>query len=85
MAQDVWLSSPEVGSSRNSRSSGRADNSTPIVKRLFQRFDRLLLLAKGGRTVYFGEVGRGSSTLIDYFNSAGLVPGLNCGAPLRVK
>jgi hypothetical protein len=33
MAQDVWLSSPEVGSSRNSRSSGRADNSTPIVKR----------------------------------------------------
>lgn len=34
---------------------------------LFQRFDRLLLLAKGGRTVYFGEVGNESSTLIDYF------------------
>lgn len=34
---------------------------------LFQRFDRLLLLAKGGRTVYFGEVGDESSTLIDYF------------------
>lgn len=34
---------------------------------LFQRFDRLLLLAKGGRTVYFGEVGKESSTLIDYF------------------
>lgn len=34
---------------------------------LFQRFDRLLLLAKGGRTVYFGEIGKNSKTLIDYF------------------
>ncbi|KAK4494347.1 hypothetical protein PRZ48_014645 [Zasmidium cellare] len=34
---------------------------------LFQRFDRLLLLAKGGRTVYFGEIGRNSRTLVDYF------------------
>ncbi|KAF2866739.1 ABC multidrug transporter [Massariosphaeria phaeospora] len=34
---------------------------------LFQRFDRLLLLAKGGKTVYFGEVGRSSRTLVDYF------------------
>ncbi|TQN67413.1 ZEB2-regulated ABC transporter 1, partial [Colletotrichum shisoi] len=34
---------------------------------LFQRFDRLLLLARGGRTVYFGEIGRGSRTLMDYF------------------
>lgn len=34
---------------------------------LFQRFDRLLLLAKGGKTVYFGEVGRNSNVLIDYF------------------
>jgi len=34
---------------------------------LFQRFDRLLLLAKGGRTVYFGEVGHDSSILLDYF------------------
>jgi ATP-binding cassette subfamily G (WHITE) protein 2 (PDR) len=34
---------------------------------LFQRFDRLLLLAKGGRTVYFGEIGRDSKVLIDYF------------------
>jgi ATP-binding cassette subfamily G (WHITE) protein 2 (PDR) len=47
---------------------------------LFQRFDRLLLLAKGGRTVYFGEVGRGSSTLIDYFTRNGapqFKPGTN--------
>jgi ATP-binding cassette subfamily G (WHITE) protein 2 (PDR) len=34
---------------------------------LFQRFDRLLLLAKGGRTVYFGDIGSGSEILLDYF------------------
>lgn len=34
---------------------------------LFQRFDQLLLLAKGGRTVYFGNIGRNSKTLVDYF------------------
>lgn len=34
---------------------------------LFQRFDRLLLLARGGRTVYFGEIGKNSSVLVDYF------------------
>lgn len=47
---------------------------------LFQRFNRLLLLAKGGRTVYFGEVGRASSVLLDYFQRNGapaMKPGLN--------
>lgn len=34
---------------------------------LFQRFDRLLLLAKGGQTVYFGPIGKNSQTLLDYF------------------
>lgn len=34
---------------------------------LFQRFDRLLFLAKGGRTVYFGNIGENSSILADYF------------------
>jgi ATP-binding cassette subfamily G (WHITE) protein 2 (PDR) len=34
---------------------------------LFQRFDRLLFLAKGGRTVYYGDVGRNSQILVDYF------------------
>ena len=34
---------------------------------LFQRFDRLLLLAKGGKTVYFGDIGRNSEVLLDYF------------------
>lgn len=41
---------------------------------LFQRFDRLLLLAKGGKTVYFGPVGHSSRTLIDYFVSNGAAP-----------
>ncbi|KAK6345067.1 hypothetical protein TWF718_007006 [Orbilia javanica] len=41
---------------------------------LFQRFDRLLLLAKGGKTVYFGEVGKDSSTLLDYFARNGGTP-----------
>ena len=38
---------------------------------LFQEFDRLLFLAKGGRTVYFGDIGHNSHTLLDYFESAG--------------
>ena len=41
---------------------------------LFHLFDRLLLLRKGGQTVYFGdigEVGHNASTLIDYFESHG--------------
>lgn len=38
---------------------------------LFQRFDRLLLLAKGGHTVYFGDVGRDSRVLLDYFTRNG--------------
>lgn len=38
---------------------------------LFQRFDRLLFLAKGGRTVYFGEVGKNSHVLTSYFERNG--------------
>ncbi|KAJ5166844.1 uncharacterized protein N7482_005625 [Penicillium canariense] len=38
---------------------------------LFQQFDRLLFLAKGGKTVYFGEIGDQSRTLLDYFQSNG--------------
>ncbi|KAF2636857.1 hypothetical protein P280DRAFT_492818 [Massarina eburnea CBS 473.64] len=38
---------------------------------LFQEFDRLLFLAKGGRTVYFGEIGENSRKLLDYFESSG--------------
>ncbi|KAI1373115.1 ABC-2 type transporter-domain-containing protein [Hypoxylon crocopeplum] len=38
---------------------------------LFQRFDRLLFLAKGGRTVYFGDIGENSKTLTSYFERNG--------------
>jgi ATP-binding cassette subfamily G (WHITE) protein 2 (PDR) len=38
---------------------------------LFQRFDRLLFLAKGGRTVYFGEVGDNANILTKYFERNG--------------
>ncbi|KAH7070040.1 BcATRO, ABC transporter [Paraphoma chrysanthemicola] len=38
---------------------------------LFQRFDRLLFLAAGGKTVYFGEIGHNSSSLQDYFQRNG--------------
>ncbi|PWY88623.1 pleiotropic drug resistance protein PDR [Aspergillus sclerotioniger CBS 115572] len=38
---------------------------------LFQRFDRLLFLARGGKTVYFGEIGDKSSTLASYFERNG--------------
>ena len=34
---------------------------------LFEAFDVLLLLAKGGRTTYFGETGQNSHILLDYF------------------
>ncbi|KIV77470.1 hypothetical protein PV11_09260 [Exophiala sideris] len=38
---------------------------------LFEQFDRLLFLAKGGKTVYFGDVGQGSQTLLEYFRTNG--------------
>ncbi|KAL2207756.1 hypothetical protein CC79DRAFT_1271577 [Sarocladium strictum] len=38
---------------------------------LFQRFDRLLFLAKGGKTVYFGEIGDNSKTMTNYFERNG--------------
>ncbi|PQE32262.1 ABC-2 type transporter protein [Rutstroemia sp. NJR-2017a WRK4] len=34
---------------------------------LFAQFDSLLLLAKGGKTVYFGDIGDGASTIKEYF------------------
>jgi len=41
---------------------------------LFQRFDRLLFLAKGGRTIYFGDIGENSETLTNYFVKNGSDP-----------
>ncbi|KUL89291.1 hypothetical protein ZTR_03795 [Talaromyces verruculosus] len=37
---------------------------------LFERFDRLLLLSKG-KTIYFGDIGKGSRTLVNYFTRNG--------------
>ncbi|KAK2624440.1 hypothetical protein QTJ16_006390 [Diplocarpon rosae] len=44
---------------------------------LFQEFDRLLFLARGGKTVYFGDIGPGSQILTKYFERQGARP---CGA-----
>ncbi|EPQ31436.1 uncharacterized protein PFL1_00771 [Pseudozyma flocculosa PF-1] len=43
---------------------------------LFNQFDRLLLLQKGGKTVYFGDIGKNSQKLLDYF---GKRSGTACG------
>ncbi|KAI9009602.1 ABC-2 type transporter-domain-containing protein [Gaertneriomyces semiglobifer] len=54
------------------------DNGMPLVctihqpsSILFEHFDRLLLLARGGKTVYFGDIGKGSRKMLDYFESNG--------------
>lgn len=38
---------------------------------LLKEFDRLLFLQKGGKTVYFGDLGENCLTLIDYFEKHG--------------
>ena len=38
---------------------------------LFESFDRLLLLEKGGTTVYFGEIGQDSKIIREYFGRHG--------------
>lgn len=38
---------------------------------LFQQFDRVLLMAAGGKTVYFGDVGENAATLTSYFERNG--------------
>jgi ATP-binding cassette subfamily G (WHITE) protein 2 (SNQ2) len=38
---------------------------------LFEQFDRLLLLERGGKTVYFGPVGHDSCHLVKYFKENG--------------
>ncbi|KAH8673305.1 ABC-2 type transporter-domain-containing protein [Xylariales sp. PMI_506] len=39
---------------------------------LFEAFDSLLLLAKGGKTTYFGPTGKDSALVLDYFAQRGL-------------
>ncbi|EGE05354.1 BMR1 [Trichophyton equinum CBS 127.97] len=38
---------------------------------LFENFDRLLLLQRGGECVYFGDIGKDANVLIDYFHRNG--------------
>lgn len=38
---------------------------------LFENFDRLLLLQRGGECVYFGDIGHDSQVLLDYFRRNG--------------
>lgn len=40
---------------------------------LFENFDRLLLLKRGGRTVYFGDIGMDASVLRMYFEKYGAI------------
>jgi ABC-type multidrug transport system ATPase subunit len=54
-----------------------SDNGQPILctihqpcSELFEMFDRLLFL-QSGKTVYFGDLGRSASTVIDYFTRSG--------------
>lgn len=49
---------------------------------MFEQFDRLLLLAKGGKTVYFGDIGSHSRTLLDYLQTNGARP---CGPTENVS
>ena len=41
---------------------------------LFEMFDNLLLLQKGGLTAYFGPIGKESQTLLSYFEENGAPP-----------
>ncbi|OBZ81003.1 ABC transporter G family member 14, partial [Choanephora cucurbitarum] len=38
---------------------------------LFEHFDHLCLLVRGGKTAYFGEIGQDASTMISYFERNG--------------
>ncbi|KID83335.1 multidrug resistance protein CDR2, partial [Metarhizium majus ARSEF 297] len=49
---------------------GEAANNTPSAD-LFAQFDTLLLLAKGGKTVYFGDIGHHARTVKKYFADHG--------------
>ncbi|KAI8908139.1 ABC transporter G family protein [Powellomyces hirtus] len=55
-----------------------ADHGMPLVctihqpsSILFEHFDRLLLLQRGGKTVYFGDIGKDSRVMLDYFERNG--------------
>lgn len=58
-----------------------ADHGQPVLATihqpsatLFEQFDRLLFLAKGGKTVYFGDTGTQARALLDYLEANGARP-----------
>ena len=52
---------------------------------LFEQFDRILLLEKGGQMIYFGDIGPNSSNLIKYFESNGAAKCLPKTNPAECK
>lgn len=46
---------------------------------IFNEFDSLLLLKRGGEVVYFGELGDESSTLIEYLERYDATPKIQAG------
>lgn len=55
-----------------------ADSGWPVLctihqpsANLFEHFDHLLLLVRGGKTAYYGEIGEDSKIMIDYFERNG--------------
>ncbi|KAK7242112.1 ABC transporter [Aureococcus anophagefferens] len=55
------------------------DEPTSAVGALFLAFDRLLLLKKGGKMVYFGELGEDCAALVSYLSDA--ATSLGAGLP----
>ena len=45
---------------------------TLLAAQLFAQFDTLLLLARGGKTVYFGDIGDNANTIKEYFGRYGM-------------
>ncbi|KAG6860184.1 hypothetical protein C0995_014729 [Termitomyces sp. Mi166 len=64
---------------RSLADNGQAILCTPVFINLLRNysrhvFDRMLLLRKGGQTVYFGDLGKNATTLINYFERNGSRP-----------
>lgn len=62
----LWYATPSCTSEENVYSYSSSTIHQPNAS-LFDQFDRLLLLQKGGQTVYFGEIGRDAHILRSYF------------------
>lgn len=67
-AKHSQLASSQHGTSTGLAFYASAYNAAGVVICL-QAFDELLLLKRGGRTIFHGPLGRNSQYLIDYFTS----------------